>query len=96
MVISKEHSVVTWKGKNVKKDQLDLEVPINDVAGRFINHDKFLAILNSNNKLRIYDIRGTHKRPVNDVQLKTTPKYAMTQMVVNHDESKFYVANDGG
>lgn len=85
MVISKEHSVITWKGKNVKKDELDLEVPINDVAGKFVNQDKFLAILNSSNKLRIYDIRGTHKRPVKDVILKTNHKYNLTHMAINKD-----------
>ncbi len=71
-------------------------MPIYDVAGKFINQDKFLAILNANNKLRIYDIRGTHKRPIKDYGIKTTSKTNLTCMKISKDELKYYVANEGG
>ena len=58
-----------WHGKNVKHDELDLEVPINDISGQFIRNDQFISVLHASNKLRIYDVRGTHRRPVKDVGL---------------------------
>ena len=96
MIINKTNCLVSWRAKNVKHDELDLEVPIKDVAASFIADDKFLAILHAQNKLRIYDIRGTHRRPVNDVLLKTTHNSNLTRMVIDSDENMYYVANESG
>lgn len=74
------NGVVSWKGKNVKHDELDLEVPIDDVDAAFIRDGKFHAILNATNKLRIYDIRGSNRRPCSDITLKGTLKSRMTCM----------------
>ena len=56
--------LLSWWGKNVRHDELDLQVPINDVDGKFINDDKGIAVINASNGIRIYDVRGTHRRPV--------------------------------
>lgn len=82
-IYSMENTLVSWKGKNVKHDELDLEVPINDVDAAFLKGDKHLAILNANNRIRLYDIRGTNKRPNQDHSLKTDPRSQMTRMAVS-------------
>ena len=73
---------VVWRGKNVKHDELDLEVPIDDVGGAFFNASECMALLNSDNKLRVYDIRGTQRRPVQDIQLKAAPRSKMTKLTL--------------
>lgn len=95
-VYNVENSVVSWKGKNVKHDELDLEVPISDVDGAFLK-EKRLVVLNSTGKVRVYDIRGTNRRPYLDVQVKTDePKSPMTRMLVSEDEGLYYLANEAG
>ncbi len=64
--------------------------------GTFFKEDKYLAILNGNNKLRIYDIRGTHRRPVKDIELKAAPRTNMTKMALGRDDNIIYVANSIG
>jgi hypothetical protein len=95
-IVDKTHSIVSWKGKNVKHDELDLEVPINDVDGAFFKSNAFLSILNGNNQLRIYDVRGTQKRPINDIQLKMAPRSSMTKLTFGDDENLCYVGNSVG
>jgi hypothetical protein len=69
----------------VKNDELDLEVPIKDVDAAFIGDEKSIAILHADRKLRIYDVRGTHRRPVKDILLPTTEKAHMTRMKIADD-----------
>ena len=77
-------STVVWKGKNVKHDELDLEGPINDVGTCFGVKGQFVNVLNQDNKMRVYDIRGTQKRPVSDVQIKgVAPRSKMTKMAAD-------------
>lgn len=71
-------------------------MPINDIGASFIREDKFLAILNANNKIRIYDIRGNNRRPSSDVSLKFTPKGVMTKLKISDCENYYYFANDIG
>jgi WD40 repeat protein len=61
--------VVSWRGKNVPNDYLDLQVPINDVDALFFN-EKNIACANSDNKVRLYDVRGTKTKPYEDIHLK--------------------------
>ena len=79
-IVDKVSGLTVWKGKNVKHDELDLEVPINDVGGTLYNQDKSMAILTSNNTLRLYDVRGTNKRPIREIQLKAAPRSKMTKL----------------
>ena len=72
-----------WYGKNVKDDELDLEVPMKDIDASFIRDDKFVSILTADRKLRNYDVRGTHRRPVQDIALGVTPKCSMTRMRIS-------------
>ena len=56
-----------------------------------------MAVLNYDNKLRIYDVRGTHRRPVKDIPIKGAPRSKMTKMIVDTDsEHLIYVGNDVG
>jgi hypothetical protein len=71
-------------------------VPIDDVDAAFIRDDKFHAILNANNKLRIYDIRGSNRRPCSDIALKGTLKSRMTCMEISSCENNYYFSNDFG
>lgn len=59
-----------WKGKNVSNDELDLEVPIDDVDCTFFNNHNQLAIANANDMIRIFDIRSKRKKPLFDHHLK--------------------------
>ena len=60
-----------------------MEVPINDVGACFGVKGQFVNILNQDNKMRVYDIRGTQKRPVSDVSVKgVAPRSKMTKMAV--------------
>jgi hypothetical protein len=61
--------VVSWRGKNVPNDYLDLKVPINDVDALFFN-EKNVACANSDNKVRLYDVRGNKTKPYEDIELK--------------------------
>lgn len=82
-IIDLQYGTNAWKGKNVKHDELDLEVPIHDVGAYFFDKDKSVAVLNYDNKLRIYDVRGTHRRPVKDIAIKGAPRSKMTKMIVD-------------
>lgn len=61
--------VVSWRGKNVPNDELDLKVPINDVDAFFFN-SKNVACANNDYKVRLYDVRGNKTKPYQDIHLK--------------------------
>jgi WD40 repeat protein len=70
---------------------------MNDVGGCFFKQMAFAAILNFDNKLRIYDVRGTHRRPVQDIPLATAPRSKMTKLTIDEkNEHYLYVGNDVG
>ena len=60
---------ISWKGKNVPNDYLDLQVPIDDVDGCFFKNNASLAVANADNKIRIFDVRSKCRKPVQDQQL---------------------------
>lgn len=64
--------------------------------GAFFRNGAFLSILNYNNKLRIYDVRGTHRRPVNDIDLKAAPRTNMVKLAVDSNDQICYVGNTIG
>lgn len=55
--------IISWKAKNVKNDELDLQVPIDDVDCCSYKGSDKLIVANADNKIRIYDIRGQRKKP---------------------------------
>ena len=93
-------SLVTWTGKNVPNDELDLKVPVNDVDATFFKNGSSLACAHALNKVRVYDVRTNKQKPSSDFHLKLDKVYNksyLTKIEVNpHDESKFYIANDLG
>ena len=88
--------VQDWYGKNVKNDYLDLEVPMRDIDAAFIKDNKWISVLTADRKLRLYDTRGTNRRPAKDVALSVTEKCLMTRMLVSPCENYYYVSNDIG
>lgn len=75
--------VQDWYGKNVKNDFLDLEVPMRDIDAAFIKDNKWISVLTADRKIRLYDTRGTNRRPAKDIVLPVTEKSLMTRMVVS-------------
>ena len=70
-----------WRGKNVKNDELDLQVPMHDVGACFSQKGQFINVLTYENKLRVYDIRGTQRRPVKDDEIKgVAPRSKMSKL----------------
>lgn len=67
MIVNYRSGVTIWKGKNVKNDYLDLHVPMHDVGGALSHNCQFANILTHSNQMRVYDVRGTHKRPVKEM-----------------------------
>lgn len=62
-------------------------MPMKDVDASFVREDKFINVLTADQKLRVYDVRGTHRRPVKDIALAVTPKSSMTRMKISSDEN---------
>jgi hypothetical protein len=85
-----------WKAKNMKHDELDLAIPVDDVDASYLSGDKNFAILSSKRKIRIYDIRGTNKRPSIDIELNFTSKSNMTKMKISNCQNYYYFSNDIG
>jgi hypothetical protein len=82
MIKNYTDGLIYWKGKNVKNDELDLEVPMDDVGGIIGNNGCGVTIMTRSNKMRIYDVRGTHKRPVKENCIKgLAPRSSMVKMV---------------
>lgn len=88
--------VQDWYGKNVKNDYLDLEVPMRDIDASFIKDNKWISVLTADRKIRLYDTRGTNRRPAKDIALPVTEKCLMTRMLVSPCETYYYVSNDIG
>ena len=80
-LINTQQSFTIWKGKNVKHDELDLEVPMNDIGACFLEGKDAVNILTADNQLRLYDFRGTKRRPISDVLIKgVAPRSKMTKL----------------
>lgn len=62
--------VISWNGKNVPNDELDLRVPINDVDAVFFKNKSLLACAHADNKIRVYDVRTNRQKPSADYHLK--------------------------
>jgi WD40 repeat protein len=79
-------NLVTWNGKNVPNDELDLRVPINDVDATFFKNRNCLACAHASNKVRVYDVRTNKQRPSSDFHLKLDKVYNksyLTKIIVN-------------
>ena len=87
-----------WRGKNVKNDELDLQVPMHDVGACFSQKGQFINVLTYENKLRVYDIRGTQRRPVKDDEIKgVAPRSKMSKLASDSsNELYLYAGNDMG
>ena len=84
MIVNYRSGVAIWKGKNVKNDELDLHVPMHDVGGSLSHNCKSANILTYSNKMRVYDVRGTHKRPVKEMEIKgVAPRSKMAKMAAD-------------
>lgn len=60
---------ITWRAKNVTNDELDLEVPQNDIGLCFTNLGCNLIAANAENRVRIYDVKSRRRKPVTDITL---------------------------
>lgn len=65
-----DKNLITWNGKNVPNDELDLKVPINDVDATFFKNKACLACANNDSKVRVYDVRSNKQKPSADYHLK--------------------------
>lgn len=63
-------NLVSWNGKNVPNDELDLRVPINDTDATFFKNKNCLACAHADNKVRVYDVRTNKQKPSADYHLK--------------------------
>ena len=63
-------NIVSWSGKNVSNDDLDLRVPINDADATFFKNKSSLACAHADNRIRVYDVRTNRQKPSADYQLK--------------------------
>jgi hypothetical protein len=61
---------IVWQGRNVSNDELDLEVPIDDVECCFIKKNYHLVVAHAGNKIRVYDVRGRRRKPIVDAELR--------------------------
>ncbi len=78
--------IVSWSGKNVPNDELDLRVPINDVDATFFKNKSSLACANADSKIRVYDVRTNRQRASADYQLKLEKVYTranLTRIIVS-------------
>lgn len=94
----KDQSVISWKGKNVPNDYLDLQVPINDVDAVFFQGNNCLLTANADRNIRIYDVRSRNRKPTGNYPLKLmNEKCSLTKLGVSADQKDFYVGNmEGG
>jgi WD40 repeat protein len=95
-----DKDIITWSGKNVPNDDLDLRVPINDTDATFFRNKNSLACAHADSKVRIYDIRTNKQKPSADYHLKLEKVYTkanLTKIRVSPlNENMFYVSNDLG
>lgn len=91
---------IIWKGKNVTNDELDLEVPANDVDLLFMHQNYHLVAAHAHNKIRVYDVRSRRRKPITDVTLneiiKAEKTSRLTTIAKSSCEKYLYVGNDRG
>ena len=72
--------IVSWNGKNVPNDELDLRVPVNDTDATFFNNKNCLACAHSDSKIRVYDVRTNKQKPSADYHLKLEKVYTKANL----------------
>ena len=91
-----ETQKIVWKARNVPRDYLDLEVPMNDLNATFLNKDhNALLTTTANSQIRVYDVRRNKKRPHKDHEVKENSS-PIGAVVMSHDDSKVYIGNHMG
>ena len=83
-IFDEEKKLITWTGKNVPNDELDLRVEVNDVDGVFFKKGSSLACAHVHNKVRIYDVRSNKQKPAADYHLKLDKVYNKSYLTKIH------------
>lgn len=73
---------------------MDLEVPIDDTDGTFLNLNT-LALTHAFQKVRLYDVRGQRRKPTLDAHLPIE-KVKLTNINKSPCENYLYVGNSCG
>lgn len=80
-------------------DELDLEVPQNDVDLCFTNLGCNLVAANAENKIRVYDVKSRRRKPVTDVTLNEiikAEKVNLSKMAKSTCENYLFLGNHRG
>jgi hypothetical protein len=86
---------IFWKGKNVKADELRLQVPMHDLDADFGDNGNTLVCCNAYAKIRNYDLREDRKKPTIDFTMPVDKSPLSRIKIV--DENVVVASNyDGG
>jgi len=85
-----------WKARNVKNDDYDLKVPINDIDCAFKNKNE-IYVCTAYRKIRLYDVRVKNCKPVVDHK-DEFDKYHFNNILIkgNDQNHELYVSDVSG
>ncbi|GAB6021817.1 WD repeat-containing protein 74 [Chamberlinius hualienensis] len=82
-----------FKAKNVKRDSLDLRVPIWVTDMQFISEGQKIVTATGHHQIRLYDPKSSQKRPVIDMEFD---EYPFTSIAVANQENYVIAGNTRG
>lgn len=91
-----EKGVYSWKGKNVKADELQLKVPMYDLAADFVDNGNGLFVVNGNAKVRFFDLKAVQKRPTIDHTITREFRTRALGSVIARNDNIIVTANYEG